>query len=84
MYDAEWGVQAFLGDLYEYVAVNVNLKAYHGMTEEKREALKTKMTILACKEFAPKRNFNISRDEVRRLVGEIIELEYRGSQDEPH
>jgi hypothetical protein len=41
------------------------------------------MTILACKKFAPKRNFDISRDDIRRLVSEIIEVEHeRWREDE--
>lgn len=69
----------FFTKLHDYVAANVNLKTYHTMTEDKREKLKTRMTILACKEFAPKKNYGVSRDEVRQFVSDTLDTLYWGA-----
>ncbi|WP_133058675.1 hypothetical protein [Halalkalibacter urbisdiaboli] len=74
--------EVFFTELYDYVAANVNFQTYHDMTEEKREKLRVRMTILACKKFAPKKNYGILREEVYDFVSDVIEHEYRGRQIE--
>lgn len=85
MFDDHWGLEAFFHDLYNYVSEVVNLKTFRNMDDETRQKLISKITILACKEFSPRKNFDIGRDEIREYVGRIIVAELNreeAAQDE--
>ena len=62
----------FFDELYEFVISDVNLDTYRNMDEGKRRKLIMKQTILACKEFAPRKNYDMSRDEVYGLIAAFL------------
>ncbi|MFN4174526.1 MAG: hypothetical protein ACK4HV_05430 [Parachlamydiaceae bacterium] len=64
--------ESFFDELYDFVISDVNLETYRNMTDDKRQKLVMKQTILACKEFAPRKNYDMSRDEVYGLIAAFL------------
>jgi beta-xylosidase len=67
--------EEFFFKVYDYVSAVINVKTYSGMTEEKKIKLIEKATIMTCKAFAPRRNYDISKQEIREAVYAILETE---------
>lgn len=74
MYEEFDELDSFYHDLFNYVKDNTVFTTYEKMTEESRMKWRERLTIMACKEFSPRRNFDISKDEVRALVADAIEV----------
>jgi hypothetical protein len=61
--------EAFFGFLF----INTNLSNYETFSDESKRKLTERMTILLCYEFSPKKNYGISKAEIREFVGKEIE-----------
>ncbi|RFU71019.1 hypothetical protein D0469_03505 [Peribacillus saganii] len=68
-------IEQFYYEAGNFVLFCTNIKTYQAMTEEKRKKLIEKMTIMVCKAFAPRRNYDISKAEIREFVKVVIEYE---------
>lgn len=63
----------FVSDVYEVVGAQTNFKAYDDMSEESKRKWREKLTIMICREYSPRKNYDISKDEVRAMVVDAIE-----------
>lgn len=67
-------IEGFYVNVFYYVSTQTNFNTYLNMSDETKAKFKMKMTILVCKAFAPRRNYDISRKEVFEMVGEILDV----------
>jgi len=73
-------INQFCADVFGFVGGYTNFKSYENMTDEKKAKYREKLTLLICFEYSPRKNYDISMDEVRQLVSQA--LEYWRDQDE--
>jgi hypothetical protein len=71
----------FVHTLIEFLLAWTNFDQYEKMSNESRAKWRERLTIMACKEFSPRKNYDISKETVRRLVADIIEAN-RGQANE--
>lgn len=55
-------------EVFQHVLDNVNFNTYSKMNEESKRKLIEKSTITYCLQYAPKRRYGLTKDEVRELV----------------
>lgn len=67
-------IARFISDVYEIVGAQTNFKAYEAMNEETRKRWREKLTIMICKGYSPRKNYDISMDEVRTMVKDAIDF----------
>lgn len=79
--DADHELERFFSSAIEFIGVNTDFKAFEKMSEESRKKWIEKLTIMVCYEFAPRRNYDISKDTIRLLVIDVIDS-YRGASNE--
>lgn len=65
-------VDRFYFTILEYVRDYTNFKQYEVMSEESRNKWREKLTIMVCKKFSPRSNYDISKDEVRAMVADAL------------
>lgn len=70
MYEGE--VHPLELEIYDYVYSYVHFKQYLRMNEDQRKKLIEKFTISCCRAFAPRRRYDIGKDEVRDIVTYFI------------
>jgi hypothetical protein len=63
----------FYNEAFGFVGGYTNFKSYENMTDEKKAKYREKLTLLICFEFSPRKNYDISMDEVRQLVSQALE-----------
>lgn len=71
----EWELKlsCFYGDIFAFVKGYTNFKSYENMTDEKKAKYREKLTILICFEFSPRKNYGVTKDEVRHLVSQALD-----------
>jgi hypothetical protein len=58
----------FFNLVFKYVGENANFETYLKMDDEKRKKLIERFTIMICKAYSPRKNYDISKDDVRLMV----------------
>jgi hypothetical protein len=82
VYDDELDpIEQFYDEAIRFIAMQTHFSNYEKMTEESRAEWQKKLTLMVCFEFSPRRNYDIPRTEIARLVRDVIEY-YRGLPDE--
>jgi hypothetical protein len=66
-------LDSFFYALEEFALEWMNFKTYENMTDEKRRKCREKLTIVACYQFSPRKNYDISKDTIREFVTDVIE-----------
>lgn len=74
-------IDRFYDDAIRFIGMQTNFINYEKMSEESRAKWQKKLTLMVCFEFSPRRNYDIPRNEIARLVSEVIEY-YRRLPDE--
>lgn len=75
MTDEEWDLEfeSFPVTVLLFVEEFTNFKNYEAMTDEKKAKYREKLTLQICFAFSPRKNFDISKNEVRVMVHQAIE-----------
>lgn len=60
--------------VFDYVNLVADIETYHKMTDEQRRKLIGKLTITACKKFSPRKNYDISKEDVRGIVAMALDI----------
>jgi hypothetical protein len=72
VYDED-NIDLFFHALIEFILTWTDFKNYENMSEESRIKWREKLTILACYQFSPRKNYDISKNTIRRIVTDVIE-----------
>lgn len=75
MIDEKWELEfeSFPITVLLFVENYTNFKNYEAMTEEKKAKYREKLTLEICFAFSPRKNFDITKNEVREMVSQAIE-----------
>lgn len=60
--------------VFDYVYDVANIETYRNMDAEARRKLIGRLTIGICCEYAPRRNYDISKEEIRELVTDSLDF----------
>lgn len=71
----------FLGQIVAFIVACTYWKMYEKLSPESQEKYVEKLTFLSCVEFSPKRNYNISKDTIREIVRNVLEVNRRLGED---
>jgi hypothetical protein len=70
-------IDEFLGNMVAFIDASTYWQTYAKMSEESRRKYVEKLTFLICVEFSPKRNYNISKNTIREMVINVLEVNRR-------
>lgn len=75
-------VGEFLGQMVAYIDACTYWKTYAKLSPESQGKYVEKLTFFICLEFSPKRHYNISKDSIREMVRNVLEVNRRLGEDE--
>lgn len=82
MYEKFNSIDEFLGHMVAFIDACTYWQTYAKLCEESREKYVEKLTFLICVEFSPKRYYNISKDSIREMVRNVLEVNRGLGEDE--
>lgn len=68
----DFSFEQFWNDVYWYIRANTYILTYRDMPIESRTKYVSKLTIDICKEYSPRKNYDISKAEIREFVGIVL------------
>lgn len=82
MYEKFNSNDEFLGNMVAFIDACTYWKTYANLSEESQEKYVEKLTLMVCTNFAPRRNYDISKETIRTWVRCILEVNRRLGEDE--
>jgi hypothetical protein len=66
-------ISQFYDEVFRFVGTETVFKNYENMNEESRRKYREKLTLNIIFKHSPKRNYGISKAEIRETVGDMID-----------
>lgn len=82
MYEKFDSIDEFLGNMVAFIDACTYWKTYAKLSPESQEKYVEKLTFMICVEFSPKRHYSISKDSIREMVLNVLEVNRRLGEDE--
>jgi hypothetical protein len=75
-------IDQFYDEVFRFVGTETVFKNYENMTDETRRKFREKLVIMICYKFAPRRTYDIGKDEIRATVCDMIDYYRKVLADE--
>lgn len=65
-------IEVFWDEVYELIKARTYITTYMAMPEESRTKYCSKLVIDVCKEFSPRKNYDITMEEIHEFTAAVL------------